>query len=288
MSSPGPRTGLRADGKLATIAGVTPHLLPPGRARGAALRTCAPRDDLGSGDNRRQYLAGRELPARCAHLVAPRRLLAPSPTGGAPDAPGAAPPPGDGGPQPHLSPQPPPPPSQEPRGRLRNPKGWQHREPEARSAPAQVATRGGGSGTPGTLPGAAAAATAAPGRAASADSPPAGPGSRACGLGLARLPVWVRRGSAGAGDPARGGVTEGTAPSTPRLEAKCGEAGGVTPAPFWKPACVKQVSTIALRVVPKVGVVSLGERQRMNGDHCTRRGSAAGLGGGACPLLFSA
>lgn len=145
----------------------------PGRTRRALRRTCAPRNALGSEANARRGRARGEPPAKCPHLATLRQLLAPQLRQRRIRSVGPAPPPGDALPQPHLSPQPPPPPpSQEPPGRLRSPRcGSIERNGPAQSRP-RWRPRSRGARTRRAVPGAVAAATAAPGRTAGADSPP--------------------------------------------------------------------------------------------------------------------
>lgn len=219
---------LRAEWKPAATAGVTPHFSLPGRTRGQLSRTCAPRDDLGSGAKRRRCRAGEKPPAKCATWRCRASRSPRSRARGALRAFGAAPPPEEASPQPHLSPQPPlPPPSREPPGRLRSPRsGSMERREPARRRP-RWRPQSGSASTCGARPRAAAVAPAAASRATSANSWPAGRRYRACGLGLARRSG--RRGARSGERPDVGGVTVGTAPPTQRLEAKCGKAGEVAP-----------------------------------------------------------
>lgn len=154
-------------------------------------------------------------------------------------------------------------------GRAPQPQGRQHGEPGARSAPAQVATWSGDWGTR-APPGAAAAATAAPGRAASAECPPRA-GLRSMRTGPPAGPG--AGGSAGAG-PARGGVTAAP-PRQPRgwRQSAASWPGGtsrLSGKPPSETGSHRRFKTRGLRA-PKVGVVSLEKRQRVNGDRCSRR-----------------
>lgn len=143
----------------------SPPPAPGEDPRGAApRRSCAPeplRGDAGP----------KESPLQSAPTWRRRAgRSAPSPAGGAPRASGTAPPPGTASP-PAASPLAAASSAAAIAGATRpalQSQGWQHGEPRARPAPAQAAARG----TRGALPG----ATAAPGRAASAASPPGRPG----------------------------------------------------------------------------------------------------------------
>lgn len=134
---------------------------------------------------------------------------------------GAAPPPGDAGPRPHLSPQPPPPPpSQEPWGGLRSPEAGSMESPEPALRPPRW--------RPGT--GTRAPALRLVPRPPGAQPAPRvrrAPGRGACGLG--RPPARAPRGSAGAGADGAGRSHSGPARRPRGRRGVRREAGEVAP-----------------------------------------------------------
>lgn len=206
-----------------------PH---PGRTRRALRRTCAPRNDLGCEANPRRCRARGEPPAKCSHLATLRQLLAPqlrqrrirsvgprAPTWGRPPA---------------TSPLTAASSSAAIAGATRpapQPQVWQHRKVRACPEPAQVATPEQGREDPqgcSRCRGCRHCSPRAHSRCRLAAHPPAEATEHADWGSPARQ-SGCRGAPARQKDPARGGVTVGTSPPTPRLEAKCGKVCEVAP-----------------------------------------------------------